>query len=162
VIPEANAVHDPRAVVIHAQNALLADPTMVATIRLVPRAPFAVPTLTSAFGLMHLDTWLSMPKGLFIYAPLGSVWHSPGMDQDAHGITNDKQQSQYIDHHKVHFTPVQFRPLALLEHWQTMVHHVNRIDSADDDHNEEEWQDVRKLAAIRAVFAGFVDGPGVC
>jgi hypothetical protein len=52
MVPEADAIHNPRAVMVHFQDAALTDSTVMGPIWLVRRAPFAETAVSGgAFGL---------------------------------------------------------------------------------------------------------------
>jgi hypothetical protein len=55
VIPEADAVVDPRTMMVHLQNAGAAHSAMMASIRLVLATPLAVPTFASTLQLLEIE-----------------------------------------------------------------------------------------------------------
>jgi hypothetical protein len=55
VVPEADTICHPRAMVVHPQNALVANAAMMATVWLVFQAPFTMPPLSSTFRLHRVQ-----------------------------------------------------------------------------------------------------------
>jgi len=104
MIPEAHAIVDPWAMMIHLQDTDSADPAMMATIRFVLGTPFATPSVSSLLALRskanrcqlgdsRLDlVFLShVPPQIFLL-----LWDGPWMHQYALHVTYEQQDGDRV------------------------------------------------------------------
>lgn len=96
MIPEANAVHDPRAMMVHLQDTRLANPAMVTPIRFVDEAVFATPPFTRKFHLLG-DIWIL--KGT--KSPGFALWHVSRHSERCPKITHQKQGGERLANEEV-------------------------------------------------------------
>jgi hypothetical protein len=115
VIFKTDAVVDPRAMMVHLQHTCPAHPTMMASVRLKLRAPFAMATVsrplrllmalvcacTQSYDANVMNGWRVLPT---------AVRNRSGMCQDAFQVTNYKHYSCDIEADCFDRAPFKCRP----------------------------------------------------
>jgi len=85
MVSEANAVVNPRTMVVHPKNTSVADAAMVTSIWLIPHAPLTMSALACVLGLDRGESLLFLGefRRVWIELPLSSVWNRTRVNQDA-------------------------------------------------------------------------------
>jgi len=107
VIPEADAVHDPRTMVIHLQNARLANPAVVTPIGFVDEAMLATPPFTRE---LHLLGDIRILEGA--ESPGFPLWHVSRHGQRGPKETHQEQCNEHLCDNKM--TPATFSHLMVV------------------------------------------------
>lgn len=89
-VPEANAIRDPRTVMIHFQNALVADRTMVSPWWLPVLAFFAVIHWENKLVRVSVGRWLVLRDDAGVNEARGQI------TPDNH---HEKEENESLDHH---------------------------------------------------------------
>lgn len=92
VILEADAVHNPRTMVVHAQDTRTANAAMMTPVRLVHLAPFACATVTRDFELMRLV----QRRPFAIKFPFAVARYRARANRDAKSIAEHEERHQHL------------------------------------------------------------------
>jgi len=163
VVAKANAVVDPRTVVVHLENAHAADPAVVTAVRLVLRAPLTVPTLSRALGLVeaYAESGRTGPAVLRREVPRGAVRFllfrdSARMRQNALHIADEQHYGRSVKDD--HLCSGLSMSVVIVKTWQTMVHHVDCPKSPNLTEDESHWQELRGLREAALARVGVRHG----
>lgn len=63
MIAESHAVHDPRAMMVHLENATSTDTTMMTSVWFVFGAPLAMPLVTGTLRFLHVSGYPALING---------------------------------------------------------------------------------------------------
>mmetsp|Transcript_73915 Transcript_73915/g.165468 ORF Transcript_73915/g.165468 Transcript_73915/m.165468 type:complete len:249 (+) Transcript_73915:296-1042(+) len=167
IIPEADAVVDPWAVVVHTQDTHVADSTVVAPVRLVFQAPLAMPPLATVLGLDHGNaSFLTFPILSFCpQVPGSSVRDAPRVSEHAPAETVEEKAREYVkdchlDVGAVHIVhPAHAGRHVELKEPQAVHVDVQHIEEGDGRHNHSHLQQLAQLAEARA--RAVMEGVGV-
>jgi hypothetical protein len=152
---ETDAVVDPRAVVIHFQDARSANTAMMATIRFVLSTPLAMSSLTSFFRL-HQAQVLHHFAGIVFAPSLVSpmwiiVWNLAWMFKNASHIAQEQEESDDVEGDRLPHTsrpsgiiPVVGRNI-ILKHGEAMEEKVDEVQARDGEPYECDRQKLCRL-----------------
>eukprot|EP00446_Apocalathium_sp_SHHI-4_P055034 CAMPEP_0177359832 /NCGR_PEP_ID=MMETSP0368-20130122/36327_1 /TAXON_ID=447022 ORGANISM="Scrippsiella hangoei-like, Strain SHHI-4" /NCGR_SAMPLE_ID=MMETSP0368 /ASSEMBLY_ACC=CAM_ASM_000363 /LENGTH=199 /DNA_ID=CAMNT_0018822373 /DNA_START=435 /DNA_END=1033 /DNA_ORIENTATION=+ len=107
VVCEPHAVVDPRTMVVHLQDAGLADAAVMAPVRLVLPAPLAVPPLARLLHLLQ-GHWRPIRREVLIRSkriPLRIVFGNlPGVREDAPDVTDHQHGRQEQENDELNYS----------------------------------------------------------
>jgi len=138
VVSPANAIHDPGTMVVHPEDAELAEAAMVTPIRLVLQAPLAMPPLTRELNLA-CQGQLAAVRGP-AHAPLRRVWSSSWICKDCTQKADEQHRGEKLrDDCLLDSTTLGF---LILEHWHEVQEDVHRPDGDNVPMDKERRQNV--------------------
>jgi len=98
VVVKANTIVNPRAMMIHLENAHSADPAMVATIWFILVAPLAMTTVSCALLFQRIEVLWGYVFGTVI-DPFWGIWDTSRMNVHTPNVTEDKKQGDTMEYY---------------------------------------------------------------
>jgi len=166
VVAETNAVVNPRAVVIHLEDAGATNATVMAPIRLVLATPFAIPTLTRPLLLLKVELGfflrivLVRTKILGRVIPKRIIWYFARVDHYATDIADEQEKCHIVEDRQLNEGPLLHRLVTksrsefVLEHGHTMMEHIDAIKRRNDAYHKQNREKLRWLAKAWASLVG--------
>eukprot|EP00408_Alexandrium_pacificum_P038058 CAMPEP_0171283688 /NCGR_PEP_ID=MMETSP0790-20130122/67561_1 /TAXON_ID=2925 /ORGANISM="Alexandrium catenella, Strain OF101" /LENGTH=442 /DNA_ID=CAMNT_0011752979 /DNA_START=211 /DNA_END=1538 /DNA_ORIENTATION=+ len=159
VVLEAHAVIDPRAVVVHLEDAHAADPAVVAAVWLVLRAPLAVASVPRALGLLQAHREVPVDRDLLGGVLPGGVLLLLGdgarVNENALQVADDEEDRDEVEHHQLHHAHVVV--VGVPVHGQAMEDGVDEVETNDVGPNKDDREEFHGLG--EAVLEGIGGGP---
>mmetsp|Transcript_99660 Transcript_99660/g.278415 ORF Transcript_99660/g.278415 Transcript_99660/m.278415 type:complete len:219 (+) Transcript_99660:85-741(+) len=147
VVLHPDAVVDPRAVVVHLQDAHATHSTVMASIRLVLRTPLAVPAVARALGLLKAGHGRAVALRILGHVLPGGVLlpvrDAPRVHQDARDVAPGEQGRNDIEDRGLYCRAVSTVRVAQPGH--CMVEHINKVQAEDVAHHKRNGQKFRLL-----------------
>lgn len=135
---ETNAVVDPRAMMVHLENAHSTNTTMMAPIWLILTTPLATAAIARTLALLHRGRITKDQRLRDVLPFLAFLWDGSWMHQDAPQVAYAHHNSHKIEEYEL-YPGLIFRTW-LFQHGHTMVSNINSPKQGNEDENEYHWK----------------------
>jgi len=147
VVVKANAVENPRAMMIHLKNAHSADSAVVTAVWFILMAPLAMTPVSSAL-LFHgiEDTSINI---FTVIDPFGAIGYASRVHMYTANVAEDEKQCDDVKYYplppttELRIMVSQLRRYTQLQQPEQVAEHIAAVEGENDATNEGHWQPFR-------------------